>query len=57
MQFMLMQRADQRTEEVGKPDPEATARVNRVIHEMLGAGVLLAADGLMPGSAPDVRRG
>jgi hypothetical protein len=46
MQFLLTRQADPNT----KPDPEAYARVGRLIHEMLGAGVLVAADGVVSDS-------
>jgi hypothetical protein len=46
MQFLLTRRAD----ENARPDPEAYARTGRLIHEMLGAGVLVAADGVVPDS-------
>jgi hypothetical protein len=47
MQFMLTRRA----ERSAKPDPEAYARMGRLIHEMTGAGVLVAADAVVPNSA------
>lgn len=50
MQFLLTRRATQSV----RPDAGAYARVGEVIHEMLGAGVLVAADAVLPNSV--VRR-
>jgi hypothetical protein len=46
MQFLLTQLIDKSA----KPDPDAFERINRLIHEMLGAGVLITADSILPNS-------
>jgi hypothetical protein len=50
MRFMLMHKLDESRPELFNPSPEFHARMGEYIQEVAKAGVLLAAEGLLPTS-------
>jgi len=50
MRYMLLHKTNDNLEAGNPPDPEMLARADAVLEEMRQAGVLLAAEGLMPSS-------
>ena len=50
MRFMLMVKADNNTEDGTLPDPKLFAEMDKFNEELIKAGVMLAAEGLMPTS-------
>ena len=48
MRYLLMVRTDEIAEAGINRDDEKVVQGNRLIHEMIGAKVLIAADGLLP---------
>ncbi len=50
MRFMMMVKADKNFEAGVPPSPELMARMGKFFEEMAQAGVLLAAEGLLPSS-------
>jgi len=55
MRFMMLVRADKKTEAGVLPSKEFVAAMGRFNAEMVKAGVLLAADGLQPSSRASTR--
>ena len=50
MRYMLLHKTNDNLEAGNPPDPDMLARADAVLEEMRRAGVLLAAEGLMPSS-------
>jgi hypothetical protein len=50
MRFMLLRKADQKTEAGAMPDEKLLAVVGNFMEEMVKAGVLLGGEGLQPSS-------
>jgi hypothetical protein len=50
MRYMLLHKTNEKLEAGLPPDPAVLERADQVLEEMRQAGVLLAADGLMPSS-------
>jgi len=50
MRYMLLHKTNDSLEAGNPPDPDMLARADAVLEEMRQAGVLLAAEGLMPSS-------
>ncbi len=50
MRYMLLHKTNDNLEAGNPPDPDMLARADAVLEEMRQAGVLLAAEGLMPSS-------
>jgi hypothetical protein len=50
MRYMLLHKTNDSLEAGNPPDPEMLARADAVLEEMRQAGVLVAAEGLMPSS-------
>lgn len=48
MRYILMHKSNAGLESGGSPSPDVIAGAGRVMEEMVKAGVLLAAEGLMP---------
>jgi hypothetical protein len=50
MRFIMMVKADKNYEAGAPPDPKLLAAMGQFTHEMIKAGVVLAAEGLLPSS-------
>lgn len=50
MRFMIMVKADKNTEDGTLPDPKLFEEMDKFNEELIKAGVMLAAEGLMPSS-------
>ena len=51
MKFLMVHRLDERRPDAFSPPPEVYEKMGQLIGEMTAAGVLLAAEGVLPSSA------